>query len=189
MALNEKQPILLRTVLAVIVIAVFAWSIHPLQERDFYATFMSLLKNPADAQGKKLVDKAKSIQAEAAKENKEIFSPQALSEAAKSEGVMLADVANIKDADTNDDAVNSVRKLSSASIRRGIDLAGGVEFTLRLQPQTDANGKMQEFTAEEFNRYRDVAIEVLRKRLENEKIFESEISSQWLTGYSSSRGV
>ena len=176
MALNEKQPILLRTVLAVIVIAVFAWSIHPLQERDFYATFMSLLKNPADAQGKKLVDKAKSIQAEAAKENKEIFSPQALSEAAKSEGVMLADVANIKDADTNDDAVNSVRKLSSASIRRGIDLAGGVEFTLRLQPQTDADGKAQAFTAEEFNHYRDVAIEVLRKRLENEKIFESEIA-------------
>jgi len=176
MAINEKKPVILRTVLALIVIAVFTYSIYPLQERDFYQTFMSRLKNPADSQGQKLVDKAKAIQTEAAKENKEVFAPQALSEAARIEGVMLSDVADIPEGETNDDAVNSIRKMSSASIRRGIDLAGGVEFTLRLQPQVDANGKMQEFSAEEFNRYRDVAIEVLRKRLENEKIFESEIS-------------
>ena len=70
------------------------------------------------------------------------------------------------------------RKLSAGSIRLGIDLNGGAEFLLELEPNetgSDAAKKRKDIE-ENFERYRDVAIETLRTRLESENIFESEIS-------------
>ncbi len=171
MAINEKRPVILRTVIALLVIGIFAWSTYPLQERDFYTTFMSVLKKPNDPQAQALVDKAKAIQ----NESPDVFDAKALMTAADDNGVLLSEIANIPEADNNGDAVSSLRKLTSASIRRGIDLAGGVEFTLRLV-QDNEDASVQEMSAEDFNSYRDLAIEVLRKRLENNKIFESEIA-------------
>ena len=62
MAINEKRPVILRTVIALIVIGVFAWSTYPLQERDFYQTFLSVLKKADNPEAKKLVDEAKTLQ-------------------------------------------------------------------------------------------------------------------------------
>ena len=68
--------------------------------------------------------------------------------------------------------------ISAGSIRLGIDLNGGAEFLLELEPNetgSDAAQKRKDIE-NNFERYRDVAIETLRTRLESENIFESEIS-------------
>ena len=62
MAVNDKRPVILRTVIALIVIGVFAWSTYPLQERDFYQTFLSVLKKADDPEAKKLVESAQNLQ-------------------------------------------------------------------------------------------------------------------------------
>lgn len=183
MAVNEKRPVILRTVIALIVIAVFAWSTYPLQERDFYETFLSVLKTAGNPEGSKLVNDAKALQAK----SPDMFDSNALLSAANTNGVLLSDLAAIPAAEDNRDAISSLRKLTSASIRRGIDLAGGVEFMMELVPDQDfldrvgaldAKSKEEANTRmdEEFNRYRDLAIEVLRKRLESNHIYESEIA-------------
>ena len=183
MAINEKRPVILRTVIVLLVLGVFAWSTYPLQERDFYQTFMSVLKKADDPAAKKLVDNAQALQ----KKNPEMFDSNALLKAANDSGVLLSDVAKIPAADDNRDSISALRKLTSASIRRGIDLAGGVEFMMELVPDQDflervkaMDSKSKDEAAqrmeEEFNRYRDLAIEVLRKRLESNHIFESEIA-------------
>ncbi|MBE6369422.1 MAG: protein translocase subunit SecD [Lentisphaerae bacterium] len=173
MAINDKRPVILRTVIAIIVIGVFAWSTYPLQERDFYKTFLSVLKNPDDVQGKKLVDEAQQLQ----KASPDLFDTNALLQAANKNGVLLSDITKIPPADHNADAISSLRKLTSASIRRGIDLAGGVEFMLKLVEDKSLRAEDSgELSTEEFNRYRDLAIEVLRKRLEKEHIYETEIA-------------
>ncbi len=183
MAINEKRPVILRTVIALVVIGVFAWSTYPLQERDFYQTFLSVLKKADNPQAGKLVDAARALQAK----SPDMFDSNALLSAANSQGVLLSDLANVPAAEDNRDAISSLRKLTSASIRRGIDLAGGVEFMMELVPDQDfldrinamdskSKDEANERMTEEFNRYRDLAIEVLRKRLESNHIFESEIA-------------
>ncbi len=183
MAVNEKRPVLLRTVIALIVIGVFAWSTYPLRERNFYDTFLSILKTPGDPAGRKLVEDAQELQ----RKSPEMFSSNALLSAANANGVLLSDVSKLPKADDNRDAISSLRKLTSASIRRGIDLAGGVEFMMELVPDQDfldrvaaagseSKDEANERMDSEFNRYRDLAIEVLRKRLEANHIFESEIA-------------
>ena len=183
MAINDKRPVILRTIIVLIVIGVFAWSTYPLQERDFYQTFLSVLKKADDPAAKQLVDNAKALQAK----SPDMFDSAALLKAANDKGVLLSEVAQIPAADDNRDAISSLRKLTSASIRRGIDLAGGVEFMMELVPDQDFLDRVNNMDAkskeeanqrmeEEFNRYRDLAIEVLRKRLESNHIYESEIA-------------
>jgi len=183
MAINEQRPVILRTVIALLVIGVFAWSTYPLQERDFYQTFLSVLKKADDPAAKQLVDNAKALQAK----SPDMFDSAALLKAANDKGVLLSDLSKIPAVEDNRDAVSSLRKLTSASIRRGIDLAGGVEFMMELVPDQDFLDRVNNMDAkskeeanqrmeEEFNRYRDLAIEVLRKRLESNHIYESEIA-------------
>ena len=183
MAVNDKRPVILRTVIALIVIGVFTWSTYPLQERDFYQTFLSVLKKADNPDARKLVENAQALQ----KKSPDMFDSNALLKAANDNGVLLSDLARIPAAEDNRDSISALRKLTSASIRRGIDLAGGVEFMMELVPDQDflervgaldAKSKEEASTrmTEEFNRYRDLAIEVLRKRLESNHIFESEIA-------------
>ena len=183
MAVNDKRPVILRTVIALLVIGVFAWSTYPLQERDFYQTFLSVLKKADNPEAKKLVENAKALQ----KQSPDMFDSNALLKAANDKGVLLSDMAKLPAADDNRDSISALRKLTSASIRRGIDLAGGVEFMMELVPDQDfldrvaamdakSKDEASERMTEEFNRYRDLAIEVLRKRLESNHIFESEIA-------------
>ena len=183
MAVNEKRPVILRTVIALIVIGVFAWSTYPLQERDFYQTFLSVLKKADDPAAKKLVESAQNLQ----KKSPDMFDSNALLKAANDKGVLLSELTTLPAAEDNRDSISALRKLTSASIRRGIDLAGGVEFMMELVPDQDfldrvaamdakSKDEASERMTEEFNRYRDLAIEVLRKRLEANHIFESEIA-------------
>ena len=164
----EKIPLLLRTVVVLIVIAFFALAVYPLKERDYYEVFAEMLRDPNDQQSLDVIAKAKALQAQ----DPQLFQSQALLKAAEAEGIVLAD--KLEDANgltDNRDVLSLIRKKASGTIRLGLDLAGGVEFVLELDDK-DAPDEVKA----QFDRYRDIAIETLRKRLEAQNIFEAEIS-------------
>ncbi len=174
----------LRTIVIAAVIAVFACSIWPLTPRDFYKTFLGSLKERDNPVATELVAEAKRLQAA----RPDLNQAAALLQAAEAKQVDLVPLVKGGDLAGNADAIALVRKKASGSIRLGLDLNGGVEFILELIPDKDllskieAEGtaadrsKMEKQIASEFNRYREQAIETLRKRLESQNIFESDIT-------------
>ena len=180
----NNRPWILRTVIAVIVILVFVSSMYPLMQRDFYETFRKLLADPKDPVAEQLITDAKAMQ----QKNPELFASQALLAATESKGIVLKDHLKDKSLTDNRDVMSRVRKDASSSIRLGLDLNGGVEFMLQLIPDQEFldrlgstegskdRSEVESRMTSEFNRYRDIAIEILRKRLEGQKIYEAEIS-------------
>ncbi|MCP3967776.1 MAG: protein translocase subunit SecD [Lentisphaerae bacterium] len=182
----NKRPVILRSLIALVVIAVFFISIHPLTQRDFYETFKSLLKDSKSPVAAKLVREAKEAQAK----DSSMYATTALLNAANKNGVELKTMVNGKDLQVNSDVISLVRKKASSSIRLGLDLNGGVEFMLELVPDQDflnsikkeskggkdAQAEYKKRMDNEFNRYRDIAIETLRSRMEAQKIYEAEIT-------------
>lgn len=182
----DRRPLVLRTVIVAVVVATFCLALHPLMQRDYYAVFISMLKDRKDKQALDLVEQAKKLQAE----NPQLFQSQALLQAADGAGIDLTKKVNGSDLQDNRDVMSLVRKKASSSIRLGLDLNGGVEFYLELVPDEELLNRLQSFSngsgesrAElerrmtgEFDRFRDVAIETLRRRLEGQKIFEAEIA-------------
>ena len=179
----DKKPLLFRSILTVIVIAVFAAAMYPLAERDYYEVFRGLLANPQDTEVVKVLELAKKKEAA----DRNLFQSQALLAAADESGVNL--ISKLKESEkrkefqNNRDVISLIRKEASSSIRLGLDLNGGVEFYLDLVPDASQSGEMKESMENDFNRYRDVAVETLRKRLEGQGIFEAEIAP------SGSRGI
>ncbi len=174
----------LRTFVIAAVIAVFAFSIYPLTPRDFYETFRKTLRNPDDPVAAELVAEAKALQ-----ESRPGLNPSAaLLEAAETKKI---DLVSLLPPDGklagNADVIALVRREASSSIRLGLDLNGGVEFILELIPDRELLAKsagnagqesveeMERKFESEFSRYRDQAIDTLRRRLESQNIFESEI--------------
>ena len=168
----ERKPILLRTLLVLVVTAVFAVAMYPLTPRNYYDAFRSLLKDPDDPVAAKLIDAAKAKQ----KKNPNLFEPQALTAAADEAGVNLAPRVKGSDLESNGDVMSLVRKKASSSIRLGLDLNGGVEFYLELTPDANQSAEMKAQMEDDFNHYRDVAVESLRRRLEQQNIYEAEIA-------------
>lgn len=182
----ENKHLLLRTLIVVVVVAVFTGSMLPLTQRDFFETFVSVLRDPGDAEAKQLVATARAMQ----EKNPDLYASQALLAAADNANIDLRKKVKGEDLEDNRDVMSLIRKKASSSIRLGLDLNGGVEFMLQLEPDKDfldrlrkigkdgdkdveaARRKMQD----EFDRYRDLAVEILRKRLEKQKIFEAEIA-------------
>ncbi len=179
----NKKPILLRLIITLIVIGVFAASMYPLGERDFFATFHKMLKNPTDPVAVQVEQDALKLK----QEGKEEFDASALFTAANSNGVYLPDLLKSDRLENNADAISSIRKEAASSIRLGLDLAGGVEFTLKLVSpdatptpgETESEAIARQGRYEEqmknFDRHRDQIIEILRSRLEDQGINESEI--------------
>ena len=174
----EKKPLLLRSLLVLVVIAVFAGAMYPLAERDYYEVFQELLKDPADKEALELITVAKAKEAA----DRNLFQSQALLAAADEAGVNLAKKVNGQDLHNNRDVMSLIRKKASSSIRLGLDLNGGVEFYLVLEPDSGQSEDMKRNMEEDFDRYRDVAVETLRKRLEGQSIFEAEIAPAGATG-------
>ncbi len=182
----ERKPLLLRTIIVVVVVLVFALALHPLVQRDYYAVFIETLRDKNDPQALELVETAKKLQSE----NPQLYQSQALLMAADNSGVDLTRKVKGADLQDNRDVMSLIRKNASSSIRLGLDLNGGVEFYLELVPDEELLNRFQSFSngdgesradlerrmSSEFDRYRDVAIEILRKRLEGQKIFEAEIA-------------
>lgn len=181
----NKRPLILRTLITVVVVLVFTLAIHPLFQRDYYETFLGMLKDKQDPEAHQVVKEAKAVQ----EANPQLYQSQALLQAADTKGLDLTKKVNGNDLQDNRDVMSLIRKNASSSIRLGLDLNGGVEFILQLVPdqeflamfkEDDTNAasreEMQARMASEFDRYRDIAIEILRKRLEGQKIFEAEIA-------------
>ena len=182
----EQRPLLLRTLAVIFVTVLFVLAMYPLRERDYYQVFSEMLKDKKDAQAVQLVEDARALQ----KKNPQLFQSQALLQAADAKGIDLTKKVKGSDLQDNRDVMSLIRKNASGTIRLGLDLAGGVEFYLELVPdeellskiKTAADGKgesradVEARMSSEFDRYRDVAIEILRKRLEGQKIFEAEIA-------------
>ena len=183
----DKRPLLLRTVILAIVVTLFVIAMYPLRERDYYQVFTEMLKDKKDPQAAELVASAKDLQAK----NPQLYQSQALLMAADAKGVELRNkIKNRNDLQDNRDVMSLIRKNASGTIRLGLDLAGGVEFYLELVPDENFLSRFKAATKDggesredlekrmesEFNYYRDIAIEILRKRLESQKIFEAEIA-------------
>ena len=164
----NKKPVLLRTLLAIVTMVIFATAMYPLAPKDFYETFTGLLKNKEDKVAAELIADARARQAK----DRDIFESQALLAAADEKGINLAEIIKGEGLENNRDAMSLIRKKASSSIRLGLDLNGGVEFYLELLPDEDKKEEIEN----DFKHYRDVAIEQLRKRLENMKIFEAELA-------------
>jgi len=165
----NKQPIFFRSMFAVLVTVVFIWSMYPLQQQDIFKVFEQKVKNK-DAKIEKVLQIAKE------KKDKGMYAISALDEAAAEVGVDLGDYINVKNAVNNRDVINYLREQASGSIRRGIDINGGVEFYLKLLPKEDDSGNTVKVSDVKFTQYRDAAIEIIRNRLETQKIYETEIS-------------
>jgi SecD/SecF fusion protein len=177
----NKRPVILRVFIALVVIAIFAISIPPLAPLDFYQTFKSLVKNPADPVVEKVIEDAGKLQTE----EKGLYPSLALLQAANEDGVELKSfLKDPREINDNRDVIGKIRKNAASSIRLGIDLNGGVEFIIKLIIDKDEEGNVRKdadnnvitYDSEVFQRWRDLTIESLRKRLETQNIFESEIS-------------
>lgn len=177
----NKRPVILRIFIALVVIGVFAISIPPLAPRDFYQTFLGLVKKPSDPVVKKVIDDAVELQAK----DKSLYPSLALLEAANNDGVQLKSfLKDPREISDNRDVIGKIRKNAASSIRPGIDLNGGVEFIIKLLIEKDKDGKLKTdsdgtpvtYNSDLFQQWRDLTIESLRKRLETQNIFESEIS-------------
>ena len=57
----DKRPLILRTLITLVVVAVFASAIHPLFERDYYVTFLGLLVKPASPEEARKVQGGKRM--------------------------------------------------------------------------------------------------------------------------------
>ncbi len=176
----NKKPLLLRAVVALMVIAVFVISLFPLTERDFYDTFRSLWKDVNDPVLTQVEMRARELQAA----TPGMYPSAALEEVAKREKVNFVDRVDGKQYLDNRDVLAEVRKLTAASIRRGLDLAGGAEFVMRIIPDEPYVRAVEEAAGDSakladlqrgFDTSRDRAIEILRLRMEKNRIFEVEI--------------
>lgn len=180
----NKKPVLLRSLFALLVVAVFVFSMFPLQESDFYDTFESLLADRNDPTMRQVIDLAKKKQ----HDDKLVYAypSQALEAAAKEirvpgpngtgsypvDLVRYVKPAAVKSQklQNNADVISLIRKNAAGALRLGIDLNGGAEFLLRLKPDES------KVTSTNYDALRDTAIETIRKRLEGQNIFETEIS-------------
>ena len=165
----NKKPVLFRFIIVTIIIGIFWYSIYPLKPLDFYTTLLDLSNN----KDKKL-EQTISLAKEIAKRDK-IFPSIAVGKASRQLGVDLTQYITLKGATGNKDILGFVKQQASSSIRLGLDLNGGVEFLLEIVP--DAKKLVEDNKSDiSFDQQRDIAIEVLRNRLERENIFEAEIS-------------
>ena len=171
----NKKPFLLRSFFALVVVVVFVASMFPLTQSDFYKTLEGLVENPENPELQAVIADARALQ----KQDEVMYesAAKALEEAAEKRGVSLIQhvkplIVKSQKLINNSDVISLVRKNAAGSIRLGIDLNGGAEFMLLLEPQD----KNVSYDRLQFDRFRDTAIETLRKRLESQNIFETEIS-------------
>ncbi len=190
----NKKPVLLRSLFALLVLGVFIFSMFPLGQRDFNKTLSGMMDDPQNAEYQEVLKVAGEIKAAENKAGRQIFDSAAIEEAAqKIENQKAAKdgkydeggksllkfvkpvIKKSQKFTNNKDVIAHARRLSASSIRLGIDLNGGAEFMLKLEPVATAE-RSEKDIRDNFARYRDIAIENLRERIEGLNIYESEIS-------------
>ena len=190
----NKKPVLLRSLFALLVLGVFIFSMFPLGQKDFNATLSGMMEDSNAPEYAEILKKAQEIKAYETAQGRNIFDSAAIEEAAqlferaqaqknpaydeggKSLLKFVKPVIKKNQKFTNNkDVISHARRLSASSIRLGIDLNGGAEFMLKLEPVATEDRSVQDIE-DNFTRYRDIAIENLRERIEGLGIYESEIT-------------
>ena len=180
-----KTKVKFRMFVVLVVVGFLAWDIFPLGEKDFYeviranAVFAGEGEARVESEKKfdELIKKSKELQAQEG--NQDLYAAKALEAVAEEMAIDLKPYSKRKkDVNYNHDVVSGWKELSKSNIRYGIDLAGGVEFLLFLSEDTEVTSKKVEKinVEDDFQHYRDTAIEILRSRLEEKGISETEIS-------------
>ncbi len=168
----NKKPLLLRSLLVLVVVAVFCAAMYPLAEKDYYEVFQEMLIDPDNQDAARVIELAKAKE----EADPNLFQSEALQQASAELGISLRSLVDAPDAQSDRDVISLIRKNAASSIRLGLDLNGGVEFYLDLVPDENPSEEMRRSMEDDFDRYRDVAVETLRKRLEARSIFEAEIA-------------
>ena len=164
----NKKPVLLRSIFVIIILVVFAWSMFPLQPRNFYKTLLSVTgKNP---QVEQVITLAKEKQAK----DKNLYPQMAVDQAAESLNVNLAKYTKITNVITNQDVLRVVRSRAASSIKLGLDLNGGTEFDVSVIPNKLKKGEK----AVPMTKLRDRVMEILRNRINKSGLVEPEIASE-----------
>ncbi len=171
----NSKPYIFRLIFTVIVVAVFAVSMIPLNQQDLFETLEGFI---VDEQVEKIQEVIK-LSKEKQSKDINLYASVALEEAASELEVDL--LASIEPRyrtglSNNRDVISKIRKSASSSIRLGIDLNGGVEYLFSLSPNKDADEKKKLEIANDFDGFRDKTIEVLRRRLEKMNINEAELT-------------
>ena len=186
----NNKPVLLRSLFALLVLGVFIFSMFPLGQKDFIRTLSGMMTDANNADYQKIVKLAQ----EKKEKDPSIFDSTAIEEAAaRLEAKKAAETGKFDENGKsllkfvkpvivksqkftgNKDVIAHARRLSASSIRLGLDLRGGVEFMLELEPAESGGTRAQDI-ADNFERYRDIAIENLRERIEGLNIYECEIT-------------
>ena len=167
----NKKPVLLRLILVLIIIAVFAWSMFPLQPLDFYKTLQRVTSN--SPQVEKVIKLAKEKQAK----DKNLYPQMAIDQAADDLNVNLAKYVSIPNVVTNQDVLRIVRSKAASSIKLGLDLNGGTEFDVTVIPNKPKKGE-EKTTQIPLSQLRDRVMEILRNRINKSGLVEPEIASE-----------
>ncbi len=176
---QNKRPVLFRAILALVVIGVFAYSIFPITERNFTEVLKETLKyNTTDSKLQLALDEAEKIYTDTTSIER-ISEAEATMKACDLYGVNLADhIDSSAKLRTTKDFISLVKNQCASAVRLGIDLKGGVEYLIELADLTDEEGGTQAMRDIPMSEKTDKARETIRRRLENNGIFESEISIQ-----------
>ena len=158
-----KKPVIGRIIIVVIVLAVFGYSMFPLQPKSYYDTLLKMTKNAPEAV--KVVTLAKEKQK---KDN--LYPARSLELAAQELNINLSDYTNIPNIVTNQDVLRLVRSKSASSIKLGLDLNGGTEFTVSVIPNKDNTVPL--------DKLRDRVMEILRNRINKSGLVEPEIAAE-----------
>ena len=158
-----KKPVIGRVIITVIVLAVFGYSMFPLQPKSYYNTLLKLTKNNPEVV--KVVDTAKNLEK---KDN--LYSARAIEQAAQQMHVNLSDYTKIPNVVTNQDVLRIVRSKSASSIKLGLDLNGGTEFDVSVIPDKTNTVPIEKL--------RDRVMEILRNRINKSGLVEPEIASE-----------
>jgi len=174
-----NKPVLFRSFVSLVIVLVFALSIYPLQEQDLYETYKTLVSEEQKGDADKVINEAKVMELAAKEDGKKLYQSIALEQAGEKLNINLVKTLKSKyqkNLNGSRDAIALVRQHASGSIRLGLDLNGGVEFLFALKANEKAEIEDQEKIKDNFNTLRDQTIEVLRKRLEDKNIFETEFT-------------
>jgi SecD/SecF fusion protein len=159
----NKKPVIGRIIIVVIVLAVFGYSMFPLQTKSYYDTLLKMTKN--NPESVKVVDLAQELQK---KDN--LYPARAIEQAAQQLNINLSDYTNIPNVVTNQDVLRIVRSKSASSIKLGLDLNGGTEFTVSVIPNKGNTVPIEKL--------RDRVMEILRNRINKSGLVEPEIAAE-----------
>ena len=89
----NKKPLLLRSLLVLVVIAVFCAAMYPLAEKDYYEVFQEMLIDPDNADAARVIELAKAKE----EADPNLFQSEALQQAAVELGISLRGLVDAPD--------------------------------------------------------------------------------------------